>query len=120
MRFVAHGMHTACVNPAIVKVEESADGDRVVNGFVRIAFLVKSFNVRGLNRHRIGVYLVDKPEESLLGFAELGGVHVFEYAVDEIPAPQQFRRDRGVRLRSKWALVQVGCVGGDQFADARR
>ena len=34
MRFVAHGVYAAGINPTVVEIEERTDSDGVVDGFV--------------------------------------------------------------------------------------
>jgi hypothetical protein len=53
------------------------------------------------------VHLSDKPKQNLLRLGEQRGFHVREHARDQFRAAKEFRRDRGVRLRSKRAIVQL-------------
>ena len=107
MGFIAHRMHAARVDPSIVEIEQSTYSDGVIDRFVRIAGLMESFDIRRLDGYGIGIYFTNKAEESFFRLAELRGIGVLKYAVDEFPAAQQFRRDRGVRFRSKRAPIQI-------------
>jgi hypothetical protein len=65
------------------------------------------------------VHLVEKAEEGFLGVAQGGGLEVLEDAFDERWIAEEFRRDRGVGVGSKGAVIAFGSVGGDEFAKAR-
>ena len=118
VRFIAHGVNAARVDPAIVEVEERADGDGVVDCFVGEAGLVERCDVGRLNGKGIAVHFVHEAEESFLRLGEERSFEVREDAGHQFGAAEQFRRDRGVRLGSKRARVQVRGVGGNQLADA--
>src|SRR5437764_10348039 len=45
MGFIAHGMNAAGVNPAVVKIEEGADGDRVVDGLIGVPGGMQQLNI---------------------------------------------------------------------------
>ena len=107
VRFIAHGMNAACVDPPVVEIEQRADGDRIIDGFVRESRLVEDCDVRWLNRNGIVVHLSHKPEQSFLRLGEQRGFHIREHTRNQFRAAKQFRRDRGVRLRSKRAIVQL-------------
>lgn len=115
MRLIAHRVHAACVDPAVVKVEQRADGDRIVNGFVRITGRVQSIDVRRLNRDRVLVHLADKAKQRLLRIGKLRRLDIFQYALHQFRAAQQFRRDRGVGFRSKRALIPARCVSSNEL-----
>jgi hypothetical protein len=42
--------------------------------------------------------LVDETEQGLLFLAERGAFHILHHRLNQSPATQQFRRDRGVSL----------------------
>jgi len=67
VRFVAHRVYAAGINPTVIEIEKSAHGDGVVNGFVCVADRMKRFNVGRLNGDRILIYLPHKAEQGLLG-----------------------------------------------------
>ena len=118
MRFIAHGMNAACVDPPVVEIEQRADGDRIVDSFVRESRFVEWCYVRRLNGDGIVVHLSHKAKQDFLRFGEQRGFYVREHTRDQFRAAKQFRRDRGVRLRSKRAIVQLGRVGGNQLPNA--
>ena len=62
----------------------------------------------------------DEAKESFLALGEPRRLYVVQNALHQIFITQQFRRDRGVRLRSKRAVIQAGRIAGDQFADTGR
>jgi len=68
--FIAQGMNAACIDPAIVEIEQCADGDRIVDCFIGEAGLVKCFDVGGLDGDGITIHLSDKAQESFLGLGE--------------------------------------------------
>ena len=120
MRFVTHRVDTACVDPAIVEIEQRADRDCIIDRFVGEARFVEAFDVGGLNGHGIAIHFAHKAKQSFLGIGEQRGFHIREDACNQFRAAEQFRRDRGVSFGSKRAGVQLGRVGGNQLADARR
>ena len=100
-------MNAACIDPPVVEIEQRADGDRVVDGFIGESHFMKDCDVRRLNGNGIVVHFSHKPEQGLLRLGEQRGFYVGEHARNQFRAAQQFRRDRGVRFRSKRALVQL-------------
>ena len=53
------------------------------------------------------IHLINKAEQRFLRFGKERRLHISQDTIDQFLATKQFRRDRGVRLRSKWALVQA-------------
>lgn len=111
-------MHTCGIDPAVVEIEQGADGDGVVDLLVRPSGLIKRLHVFGGDVWRIVIHFVDEAQESLLGVCKRRGLHVVHHFFDEAFVGKQFRRDRGVRLRSKRAVIAARSVGGDEFAEA--
>jgi len=70
MCFVTHGMYAAGINPPIVEIEESANRECVVDGFIAITNRVQRSHIRGSDCYRLKVHLAYKTEESLLGIRE--------------------------------------------------
>src|SRR5580658_10074255 len=89
VRFFAHRVHAACVNPPVVEVEQRAYRERVVNCFIRITCLVQRFHVVGPNPHRVEIHLPHKPEQSLLLLTEPGRFQILQHARHEFLASQQ-------------------------------
>ena len=100
-------MNTAGIDPAVIEVKQRAHGDGVVDSFVGIADLVQRLHIFELNIHGISIYFANESHECLFRFGETRGLDIGEDAIDEFPAPQEFRRDRGVRLRSKRTGVEM-------------
>jgi hypothetical protein len=120
VRLIAHRVNTACVDPPVVEIEQRANGDRIVDSLVRESRLVEGCDVRRLNGNGIVVYLPDKAKQNFLWLGKQTGFYIREHARNQFRAAKQFRRDRGVRLRSKRTTVQLRRVGGNQLTDARR
>src|SRR5580658_2532069 len=72
VRFLAHRMHAARVNPTVVEVEQRAYRKGVVNGLIRITCFVQRFDVARPNPHRVEIHFPHKPEQCLFLFAEPG------------------------------------------------
>jgi hypothetical protein len=67
VRFIAHGVDAACIDPAIVEIEQGADGDRIVDCFVGESGGVECFDIGGLDGNGITIHFSDEPKESFLG-----------------------------------------------------
>jgi hypothetical protein len=119
VRFIGKWVDPGGIDPAVVEVEEGADGDGVPDLFVVPTLLVERDHVGGTDVGRMVIDLVDEAEHGFLAVTEGRGIEVSEDGFDEGVVIVKFRRDRGVRLRSKRAMVALGGVGGDQFAEGR-
>lgn len=75
MGFIAHRMDATRVDPPVVEIEQRADGNRIVDGFVGESYLVKSRDVRGLNGNRIVVHLSNEAKQN---FVRLGEQRCFD------------------------------------------
>lgn len=84
MGFIAHGVDAACIDPAIIEIKKCADGDGVVNGFIRVAGCMKALNIGGLNRNRIVVDLSDKAEQSFLRLSKPGTFNIGKDSTDQL------------------------------------
>jgi hypothetical protein len=118
MRFIAHRVNAAGIDPTVIEVEKRADGDGVVDGFIGITGSLKNLDVGRPNCDRILIHLPYEAKERLLRMGEQGCFDIGQDACDQFVIAQEFRRDRGVGFCSKGALVQVRRVGGNEFADA--
>jgi hypothetical protein len=105
VRFIGEGMNTACVDPSIVEVEERAYGNGEIDRVVVPSHFVEGLHVVARDSRRIAIDLVDEPEQGLVLFVQSGRIWILQDAPDKFLAAQQFRRDRGVRLDSKRAVV---------------
>jgi hypothetical protein len=119
VRFLGKWVDPGGIDPAVVEVEEGADGDGVPDLFVVPTLLVERDHVGGTNVGRIVIDLVDEAEHGFLAVVEGRGIEVSEDGFDEGVIVVEFRRDRGVRLRSKRAVVALGGIGGDELAEGR-
>ncbi len=63
---IAHRVNAAGVDPTIVKIEERADGNGVVDRLVGITGLVQGLDIRRLNRNGIAIDLADEAEQRFL------------------------------------------------------
>jgi hypothetical protein len=117
MGLVAEGGDSSGVDPAVVEVEEGADGDGVVDRFVRPARGVQGLHVVGGDLGRFAIDAVNEAKERLFVLGERRGLEIAKHGVDEGFASEQDRRDRGVGLQSEGAVILGGGVGGDQLAE---
>lgn len=98
-------MDAGGINPAVVEVEEGADGDGVVDLLVGPAGLVQGGHVFGGDVGGIVIHFVEEAKEDFLGGRQGGGFEVREDGFDESGILEEFRRDRGVGVCSKGAVV---------------
>ncbi len=79
---------------------------------------MQSFNVRLANINRVEIDFTDKPEQRLLRIGKRRRLRIGEHSVNKFDSSynpsrdgrmisQQLRRDRGVGLRSKRAVIQM-------------
>jgi len=81
---------------------------------------MQGLKVIGLNGNRIEIDLTDKAQQGFLRFRKRGAIEISEDGIHEFLAAEQFRRDRGVRLGSKRALIEMRRICGNQFAQSGR
>jgi hypothetical protein len=80
---------------------------------------MERIDLRGRDVRRIVVYFVDEPEQSLVSIVERGRFDIGQDTRDERFVAQQFRRNCGVRLDSKGAVIALRGKRRDQFPHAR-
>ena len=114
----AESVDAAGIDPAVIEVEQRADGDGVIDCRVGPAGFMQGRDIRRTDVHGIAVDFVYKSEESLFGLRERRGFQVFDDSLDQCLVSQQFRRNCGVGLQSKGAIIARRCEGGDEFAQA--
>ena len=119
MRLFRHGVNAGGVNPAVIKVEQRADREGVIDRFVRPAYSVKNLHVVGRYFPRPMVRLGDEPKKSLILLGESGLLQIFDCATHQFFAAQQFRRNCGVILGSKRTVVFRGGESRDKLSQAR-
>ena len=76
-------MNAAGVDPAIVEVEEGADGEREVGGFIVPSGLVKRLDFGRPDVDGVAVYLIDEAEKGLVLFVEGRAFEIAEDAPDQ-------------------------------------
>ncbi len=89
-------MHTACVNPAIIKIEQGTDRDGIVNSLISEACFMQNGDVSGLYVDGIFIHLSDKTEKNFFGIGQRAGFHILQNACHQFMIVQQFRCDRSV------------------------
>ena len=107
-------VNSACINPAIVKIKKGAGGNGEVNRFIIPTGGAKRMHIFRRDPRRIFVYFANKTKERLVLVVQAGSFQIVQHAPNQFPVTgtffnKQFRRDRGVGLQSKWALVPVRC-----------
>jgi len=107
MRFVGERVDAGGVDPTVIKIEQRADSDRVVDRFVLPPYGAKGCQIVGGDLRRLMVYAVDEAEERFFLVAEIGVIEIADRLSDEGFAVgsdfflfEEHRRDRGVRLES--------------------
>jgi hypothetical protein len=120
VRLVAHCMHAARIDSTIVEIEQRADGDCIIDCLVRVAYFVQRCHVRRTDVHGILVDLAHETQDCLLIPRKSGRLQVSKHTRNQFLAPEQFRRDRGVRFCSEWALVQTRRIRRNQLPETRR
>ncbi len=121
--FVASGRHvvdTRRVDPDVVEVEESADGDGVVEGVVGPPRGPGALEILTSDLRRLAVHRVDEREERFLLVGDGRLAVVCEDRLDQVPIAQKLRRDRGVGADSERALVAARGEGRDELSLAGR
>jgi hypothetical protein len=116
---VAHRVNTAGVDPAVIEIEQGTNGNGVVNRLVAEAGVMENRDVGGLDGRGLFIDLSHKTEERFLGIRERAGFEILQHTRHQFVIVQQFGRDRGVRLRSKRALIELRGVGGNQLPNTR-
>ncbi len=82
VRFIAHGMNAAGVDPAIVEIEQGADGDCIIDRFVGEPSLVEGLDVGGLNGNGIAIHFSDEAKESFVPIGKKRSLEVRKDACD--------------------------------------
>jgi len=120
--FVGHSRHIAHargVDPVVVELEERADGNRVVESFVRPPGFENPIDILLTDRRRVVDHFSNEGVERPVLVREWGRVDVGQNTLNEIPISEQLRRDRGVGADSEEALVEFGGQRRDELPLAR-
>ena len=107
VRFVGHRVHTRRIDPAIVEIEQRADGDREIQCFVCPACRAGDFEITLDDFRRIVIDLVDESKQCLVLFVERRRFVVNQDRIDQRGIPEELRRNCGVGLQSKRAVVAL-------------
>ena len=105
VRRVGQRMDPRRVDPAVVEIEQRTDRDREVQLFIGPAGLSQPLRVFGGQRVRLAVHAFEKPEQQPVLLVQRGGGRVFDNALDERGISEQLRRNCGVGVDSKGALI---------------
>ena len=88
MRFVAHRVDAAGVDPSIVEIEKRTDRERVINGLITVARIMQQSDIRRPDVDGILIDLSDKPEQRFFPIRESGRLEISDDAVYQFPAIQ--------------------------------
>ena len=84
------------IDPVVVELEEGANGDCIVERFVRPARGADAVSIGLGNCRRIVDHLLDEAVESAVLVRDRRRLDIVQNALDDIAIPVQLRRDRGV------------------------
>ena len=118
MPSLAKRMHAGSVDPSVIEIEKRANRDGIVDRRVRPAGVVQRRDIGGADVNRVAIHLIDEAQQRLLGFGQRRRFEIFDDGQDQGFVPEQFRRNCGVGLQSKRAIVARGSVGSDEFPQA--
>ena len=107
MGFVRHRVHAGRVDPAVVEIEQRADGDREVERLVRPSRDPGSLEIDICNPRRIVIHLVDESKQRLVLLVEGRRLVVGEDRIDESGVSQELRRNCGVGFQSKRTVIAL-------------
>ena len=116
VRFIRQGVHTRRIDPSIVEIEQGADRDREVERFVRPARRARDVQIGVRDLRRLVIHLVDESKERLVLFVEARRLQIGQNRVDQRRIAQKFRRNCGVGLHSKRAVIALRRIRGDELA----
>lgn len=91
-----HVAHSGRVDPVVVELEQRANGDRVIERFIRPAGLSRAIDILLANGSRVANHFLDERVERAILVREGRRPDVVQNTLDELPIAQQLRRDRGV------------------------
>jgi len=112
-------MHAGGVDPPVVEIEERADGDREIERLVRPSRGPRGVHIRRGDVRRVVVHFVDEPEQRLVLIVEARRFEIREDRIDQGGIAKKFRRNCGVGLQSKRAVVALRGVRRDELAQSR-
>lgn len=107
VRFVGHRVHTRGIDPAIVEIEQRADGDREVEGLVCPPRGANNLEIDVCDPRRIVIDLVDEPKQRLVLLVERRRFVIGEDRIDKSGVSQKLRRNCGVGFQSKRTVIAL-------------
>lgn len=109
-------MHAGRINPPVVEVEERTYGDCEIESLVRPSRSAHVIQIRRHDSRRIVIDLVEKAEERFVPIVERRSLEVGQHALDQRFVAEKFRRNCGVGVDSKRAVIALGGVCRNQLA----
>lgn len=100
-----HAVDAGRVDPAVVEVEQRADSNREIEFLIGPPRRSQLCRVVPGNRPGRGIHHVEECEEQFVLGVEPRGRRILNDARDELGIAEQFRRNCGVGVRSKRAIV---------------
>jgi hypothetical protein len=100
-------MDACCVNPAIEEIEHRADRYREIERFVGPARCAHEVEIVVRDCRRLMIHLVNESKQRLVRFIECRRLEIGQDGVDQCRVAKKFRRNCGVGLQSKWAVVAL-------------
>ena len=117
VRFVRQRVHTRGIDPPIEKIEQGADRDGEIQRVVRPARGARDVQVGGCDPRRLAIHLVDESKQRLVRFVETRRLQVGQDRVDQRGIAEQLRRNCGVGLQSKRAVIALRRKRSDELAE---
>jgi len=111
-----HIAHTRSVNPFIVKIEECAHGDGIVQRLLAPARSPYLLYVFLLKPTGLPVHFLDECKQRLLSIGDRSSSIILQHSGDQRAISQQGRRDRGVGADSEPTVVTLGGKSRNQLA----
>jgi hypothetical protein len=105
MRLIGERVDAGGVDPSIVEIEQRAHSDGEVQLLIAPPALANVIQIGFEDGRRLVIYLVDEPEQRLVPLVETRRFDIPKHVMDEFVITKQFRRNCGVRLESKRAVV---------------
>ena len=117
VRFVRQRVHTRRIDPPIEEIEQGTDRDGEIQRVVRPARGARDVQVGGCDRRRLAIHLVDESKQHLVPFVETRRLQVGQDGVDKRGIAEELRRNCGVGLQSKRAVIALRRKRGDELAE---
>ncbi len=118
MGFFRHYLDATSVHPAIIEIEQRANGHGQIEGFIRPSAGTQRFHILHCDLGRVMVHPGHEPQQGLFPLWQRRPFKILEHAFDQLFTAQQFRCDRSVILRSERAVISGGSKCRNQLAHA--